>query len=224
MEHAALAELAQRRGSTYWLLSRLVLEAPSSEWLAELDRMLQAATPDPEAPLGAETAGLRDAVHEARADAGVSPKLAVEHTRLFGGLSQSYGPPPPYESVALEGKLPGEATIAVAAAYAGAGFDPPVPQAGPPDHAGAELRFLALLCHRESEAWRSNDRNTALDVVERERAFLDDHVLRWLPDHCEKLVAAANGPYHRAVLTLVARACLLDRDDVEELPLADRTA
>ncbi len=224
MEDAALAELAQRRGSTYWLLSRLVLEAPSPEWLAELDGLLRAVTPDLAAPLGAETTALRDAVHEARADTGASINLAIQHTRLLGGLSQSYGPPPPYESVALEGKLPGEATIAVAAAYAEADFDPPAPEAGPPDHAGAELRFLALLCRRESEAWRSNDRNTALDVVERERAFLDDHVLRWLPDHCEKLVAAAEGTYHRAVLTLVARACLLDREDVEELPLADRTA
>jgi TorA maturation chaperone TorD len=116
-----------------------------------------------------------------------------------------------------EDKLPGEATIAVSAAYAEAGFEPPVPEAGPADHLGAELRFLALLCHRELEAWRVGDLASAAAWVERERAFLDDHVLQWVPQHCERLLALAEAPYHRAMFTLIARACLIDRDDVEEL-------
>lgn len=145
--------------------------------------------------------------------------LDVERTRLLAGLSRSYGAAPPYESVFREDKLPGEATIAVAEAYAQAGFDPPAPEAGPADHLGSELRFLGLLCHRESEAWRAGERDAALAGVERERAFLDDHVLKWVPEHCERLLALAESPYHRAMFTLIGRACLIDRDDVAELPL-----
>ena len=219
MESAALADIAQRRSRTYWLLSRLVLEAPDPVFLAEVGAALESSVLDPEVPLGAETVALRDAIRDALANPAVSSALAVERTRLLCGLAKSYGAPPPYESVFREDKLPGESTIAVTQAYSEAGFEPPVPEAGPADHLGAELRFLALLCHREAEAWGSDEHPDASGWVERERAFLDDHVLLWIPEHCEHLVALAESTYHRAMLTLIARACLIDRDDVAELPL-----
>ncbi len=219
MESAALADIAQRRSRTYWLLSRLVLEAPGAAFLTELGTALDSSVLDPEAPLGAETVALRDAIRAARADSAARAALAVERTRLLSGLAKSYGAPPPYESVFREDKLPGESTIAVTQAYAEAGFEPPVPEAGPADHLGAELRFLALLCHREGEAWRSGEHSDASAWVERERAFLDDHVLQWVPEHCQRLVALAESSYHRAMLSLIARACVIDRDDVAELPL-----
>ena len=219
MESAALADLAQRRSRTYWLLSRLVFEAPSGAFLAELGAALDGATPDLEAPLGAETAAFRDAVREARADTSAPAGFEVERARLLAGLAKSYGAPPPYESVFREDKLPGESTIAVTTAYAEAGMEPPAPDVGPADHLGAELRFLALLCHRESEAWQASDRGAAATWIERERAFLDEHVLQWVPEHCQRLVALAESSYHRAVFSLIARACMVDRDDVAELPL-----
>ena len=219
MESAALADIAQRRSRTYWLLSRLVLEAPDPVFLAEVRAALENSVLDPEAPLGAETVALRDAIREALANPTAPAALAVERTRLLCGLAKSYGAPPPYESVFREDKLPGESTIAVTQAYAEAGFEPPVPEAGPADHLGAQLRFLALLCHRESEAWRSEGHSDASAWVERERAFLDDHVLQWVPEHCQRLVALAESSYHRAMLSLIARACVIDRDDIAELPL-----
>ena len=219
MQTTALADIARRRSRTYWLLSRLVLESPSSATLAELGASLGGAALAAEDPLGAETIALRDAVCTTGVDADSLVTLNVERTRLLAGLAKGQGAPPPYESVFLEDRLPGEATIAVSEAYADAGFDPPAAEAGPADHLGAELRFLALLCHRESEAWQAGERGPALAGVERERAFLDGHVLRWVPQHCERLLALAESPYHRALFTLIGRACLIDRDDVAELPL-----
>lgn len=224
METAALAAIAQRRSGTYWLLSRLVLEAPGSAFLAELAATLDTVPPDATPPLGSETLALRDAVRGASAAPEAPMALAVEHTRLLAGLAKHYGAPPPYESVLREDKLPGESTIAVSAAYAEAGFDPPVPEAGPADHLGAELRFLALLCHREREAWQTGERAAAAAWVERQRAFLDDHVLQWVPQHCQQVLEFAETPYHRAMFTLIARACLVDRDDVAELALCGADA
>ena len=224
METAALADIAQRRSRTYWLLSRLVLEAPSPEFLAELGGALDGAPPDAGLPLGYETIALSKAVKEAHADPGAPETIGVERTRLLAGLSRAHGAPPPYESVFREDKLPGESTVAVSAAYAEAGFEPLVPEAGPADHLGAELRFLALLCQCELAAWRGGERAAAAAWVERERAFLDDHVLQWVPQHCERLLALAEAPYHRAMFTLIARACLIDRDDVEELAVHCATA
>ena len=224
MQTAALADIAQRRSHTYWLLSRLVLEAPSAAFLAELRGALDRAPPDAALPLGPETIALSDAVSAALADPCTPAPLDVERTRLLAGLSRTHGAPPPYESVFREDKLPGESTVAVSAAYAEAGFEPLVPEAGPADHLGAELRFLALLCQCELAAWRGGERAAAAAWVERERAFLDDHVLQWVPQHCERLLALAEAPYHRAMLTLIARACLVDRDDVEELAVHGATA
>ncbi len=223
MEAAALADIAQRRARTYWLLSRLVLEAPGALLLAELGDALERGVGDPETPLGVETLALRDAVRRARTETADLEALNVERTRLLAGLAANYGAPPPYESVFRENKLPGESTIAVAAAYAEAGIAPPVPETGPADHLGAELRFLALLCQRESEAWQAADHAVAVAWIERERAFLDDHVLQWVPEHCQRLVALATSPYHGAMFSLIARACLIDRDDVAELPMYGAT-
>jgi len=217
METAALAAIAQRRSRTYWLLSRLVLEPPGPGFLAELVIALEGAPLDAAAPLGGETLAFRAAVRAACADSAAPNALGVERTRLLAGLSRDHGAPPPYESVLREGKLPGEATIAVSAACAEAGFEPLVPDAGPADHLGTEIRFLALLCLRESEAWQAGERVSAAAWVERERTFLDDHVLQWVPQHCDRLIALAETPYHRAMFTLIARACLIDRDDVAEL-------
>ena len=217
METAALAAIAQRRSRTYWLLSRLVLEPPGRGFVVELAAAFERSPLDVAAPLGSETLAFSAAVRAACADPGASDALGVERTRLLAGLSRDHGAPPPYESVLREDKLPGEATIAVSAACAEAGFEPLVPDAGPADHLGTEIRFLALLCLRESEAWQAGERASAAAWVERERTFLDDHVLQWVPQHCDRLIALAETPYHRAMFTLIARACLIDRDDVAEL-------
>lgn len=217
MDGAGLAEIAQHRSQTYWLLSRLILEAPSLSLFGELGGLLGSVPAESVGLLAEETRALLQSIGDAGTDASAIEALAVERTRLFAGLSKGYGAPPPFESVARENKLPGECTIAVAGLYAEAGFDPPAPEAGPPDHLGAELRFMALLCFREAEAWRTDDRAAAGEWVERERAFLDEHLLLWAPQHCQRLLALAQTPYHRALATLVARACLIDRDDVIEL-------
>jgi TorA maturation chaperone TorD len=220
----ALAESAARRSRTYWLLARLVLERPGAALLAELDSTLppaaEAAAKDE--PLADEVGRLGAAVRAALGDPKALETLEVDYTRLFAGLAKSSGAPAPFESVALESRLMGDSTFAVEAAYRDAGFEPPVPEAGPPDHLGAELRFLSLACYREMEAWQAGDRAAAAGWVERERRFLDEHLLAWVPRHCERLAPIAETPFYRAVVSLIGRACLVDREDVTLL--LDQTA
>lgn len=220
----ALAESAARRSRTYWLLARLVLERPGAALLAELDSTLppaaEAAAKDE--PLADEVGRLRVAVRAALGDPMAFAALDVDYTRLFAGLAKSSGAPAPFESVALESRLMGDSTFAVEAAYREGGFDAPVPEAGPPDHLGAELRFLSLACYQEMEAWQAGDRAAAASWVERERRFLDEHLLAWAPRHCKRLAQVAETPFYRAVVSLIGRACLADREDVTLL--LDQTA
>jgi putative dimethyl sulfoxide reductase chaperone len=222
--HPALAESAARRSRTYWLLARLVLERPDAALLVELDSTLPAATEarDQTEPLADEVRCLGTAVRAALGEPDALEALEVDYTRLFSGVAKRDGAPAPFESVALESRLMGDATIAVEAAYQEAGFDAPVPDAGPPDHLGAELRFLSLACYREMEAWQKGDRAAAAVWVEREQRFLDEHLLAWVPRYCERLAPIAETPFYRAAVSLIGRACLVDREDVTLL--LDQTA
>jgi TorA maturation chaperone TorD len=216
LKQEALAEAAARRSRTYWLLARLVLERPDAALLAELDSTLSSAAEAPakDEPLADEVGRLGAAVRAALGDPKALVALEVDYTRLFGGIAKRHNLPAPFESVALESRLMGDATVAVEAAYREAGFDAPVPEAGPPDHLGAELRFLSLASYREMEAWQAGDRAAAAGWVERERDFLDEHLLAWVPRHCERLAQAAETPFYRAAVSLIGRACLVDREDV----------
>ena len=212
----ALAESAARRSQTYWLLARLVLERPSMTLLAELDSTLPTAQVGfaKDEPLAEEVAQLVATARVVLGDPTALETLEVDYTRLFAGLSSTYGAPAPFESLALESRLMGDSTLAVEGAYRNAGLDPSVPEAGPPDHLGVELRFLSLVCFQEMEAWQAGDSATAAGWIERERCFLDEHLLVWVPMHCERLAQVAQTPYYRAVASLLDRACRIDREDV----------
>ena len=212
---AHLAEVAGRRGRSYWLLARGFSEPPSRTLFGDLITALGPVSLAE--PLAAETVAFADAVQAALGNDEYSEALAIEYTRLFGGLSASYGAMPPFESVAREGNWGGDTVVAVVAAYAEANVVPPLHEASPQDHIGAELRFLAIACHRESEAWRAGDTGTAMEWVRRERDFLDQHLLCWIPEYCRKVADMAEAPFYRALLALTPRACELDREDVDTI-------
>jgi TorA maturation chaperone TorD len=213
-EAAEQAADAQRRGATYWLLARLILEAPTSALLEELKQTLDSSAIDSAQPLGPEVLALREAVSAATAGSPADTDLQVEHTRLWRGLSKQYGPPPPYESVIREDRLPGDATTAAAAEYASAGLDPEVADAGPADHLAVELRYLALCSTQEAAAWKAEDRALAAEWNGRQLRFLDEHLLRWAPAHCAEVGESARTRYHRAVAALLARALALGRSEL----------
>lgn len=212
---ATLAEIAGRRSRTYWLLARGFAEAPSRALFSEL---IAAMGPvDPVELLGEETAAFADAAQAALRMDDESVVLPIEFTRLFGGMSESYGGMPPFESVVREGRWGGDTVLALTAAYADADIVPPLPEASPVDHLAAELRFLAIACHREGEAWQADNTQAAMDWVRRERDFLDQHVLRWVPAYCEESGNMAETAFYCALLVLTPRACLLDREDIDTI-------
>jgi putative dimethyl sulfoxide reductase chaperone len=208
------AAIAARRSSTWWLLSRLVTEAPLAPWLDELDSVLASVDPDPTTPLGPESAALLAALRAARVEPEGLTALAVDRTRLLAGVFQNDQLPAPYETVALGDAMNTERVLDVIDAYANAGFDNHAPELGPPDYLGTELRFMALLCYREMEARRGEDAGMAPAWLRRQRRFMDEHLLAWVPAHCECLAAQAATPFYGSVATLLARACRIDRDDI----------
>lgn len=216
MEVAAFQSVAARRSALYWLLAEFFLTCPSQTLVERLRKDLAGLAGNAAVdPLAAGLAAVRDALPEP-ADAAAVEQLAIEHTRLFGGISPRHGLSPPYESVQRETAAAAELAAAVSACYSDAGLaaiDPSVP----PDHLGVELRFMALLCHDEMQEWQRDDAGKAVQSLGRQRDFLDDHVLQWVPGYLRLVQTQAQHAFFRGVATLALDAVPADRALLEEM-------
>jgi TorA maturation chaperone TorD len=124
-------------------------------------------------------------------------ELGSEFTRLFSGVQESLGPPPPFESVWREDRLIGESTAQVVAAYAKSGFADIAPEAGPQDHVAVELAL------REAEAWQSDDRAVAHQRLIQQSDFLKQHLAVWAPRWADAIIQQARLPLFAALAGLL---------------------
>lgn len=216
MNAVVLSGVAARRSALYWLLAEFFLTCPSQALVERLRKDLAGLAGDTGIdPLAAGLAAIRDALPE-NADAAAIDQLAIEYTRLFGAISPSYGLPPPYESVQRETADPAELAVMVATCYANAGFAT-IDQAVPPDHLGVELKFMTMLCHAEMQEWQHNNAGKAMQLLGRQRNFLDDHVLKWVPDYLRLVHTQAQHVFFRGVAALVLGAIPADRALLDEM-------
>lgn len=211
------AAIAARRSALYWLFAEIVLTCPDRGLVERLRRELQAPFGDVN-PVSVQLEQARRTLPQPE-DAAQIERLAVEHTRLFGGLKEGYGLPPPLESIHDEDALAPEVMTEVARCYEDAGFalnD----RSTPADHLGLELRFMALLCHREAESWHANDSALAMQTRARQRDFLQAHLGRWAPGRWQETVTAARHDFYRRVAAIAADMLLDDCALAEETQAA----
>ncbi len=130
----------------------------------------------------------------------VKTELAVERTRLLRGIKPGYSPPPPYESVyvGLDNQPNMQSSVAVRQAYAEAGVGLPEDLHDQPDFIGFELDFMRHLAEQESQAWDGGEEK-ALPLLDKEHAFLEQHILRWVPRFCDVMVEQAQLDFYRGV-------------------------
>ena len=210
---AALSASAKQRSQTYWWLSDLFLAAPEAAGIATICAQAAEASSSP------EEFAFKDHLSEmAAALAHVTPAaLGVEHARLFAGLSEFYGPAPPFESMHAGVPVQGDSIPSMVDAYQAAGFDridiPAVPQ----DHLAVALRFMALLAAQESAAWNVRDWEQLRLVLARQQTFLDDHLLPWVPAYCERIATEAREPFFAAMALMTAETLALDRENIDDL-------
>ena len=211
-------DIAASRSRTYWLLSDVYLHRPDAGCMERVRVALGDSAPAVPEAAGDIFDGLRETLHAIGDE-----RLLVEHTRLFGGLREGYGPPPPFESVHRQSRVPGDITTAVLRAYAAAGFGIIHAGAGPQDHLGVELRFMALAAHDELEAWRRGDDDAAIANLARQGAFLEQHLRAWVPGYCRRLAEQAREPFYTEIAKLTGRVIEDDHALVSAM-LADAAA
>jgi TorA maturation chaperone TorD len=157
----AAAELALARSRSYALLADLFLQGLTAGTLPYLQAIPEIA-----------------AVLPPDFD---QDEAAADHYQLFGFNVF------PYQSIFLHpaGLLGGPITDEVVRSYNQAGFatGPAGSQAADesPDHLGYELRLMTFLCAAEADAWDDGLPFVVTALAVTQRAFLDQHLLQWLP-------------------------------------------
>jgi len=67
----------------------------------------------------------------------------------------------------------------------------------PADHLAVELEYMAFLCGREAEAW-GRGTEEARELLDRERNFLNRHLVRWVPEFARSLAEQEAAAVYRA--------------------------
>jgi TorA maturation chaperone TorD len=88
------------------------------------------------------------------------------------------------------------------------------------DHVAVELEFLAYLCDREASLWSAAAAKSARELRSHQRAFVDDHLGRWLPEFCRRLRECAAQSFYGHMAELCDGWLSLDHGS-GYAPLAD---
>ena len=173
--------------TTLGLLSNMYLCKPTREAIQNWKTLLDENVPD-------LMLGLKGAIDEIDQNSEQELEdLLWEYTRLFIGPYKL--PCPPWESVYTSAKrlMMQEAYDEVQDLYNELGLkmgDPNIM----PDHIGAELNFLAVLFGNLHN--NPGKRVYYKDIAKR---FLDEHLMRWLPQFISDMEEAANLKFYKAL-------------------------
>jgi TorA maturation chaperone TorD len=152
-------------------------------------------------------------------------ELNREYLRLFGGLPRDSGVPPPYESVWRgEGRLMGKTAMDVLKTYGDVGRGMTSRVSEPPDHIGIELTYVSYLCSKEAGARKSGDADAEIRYLRMQYDFLRQHILKWVPDFCEKIAKSDRTGFYGGIVTLTKEFVLADSEIIlEELKSASNS-
>jgi len=208
-----MANLAQARSRVYGFLGAVFNRLPDDQFAASLSSPEVATFLSSLGEGEDQSEDMQEGLRLMKAFIGASKgkpveelktELAVERTRLLRGIKPGYGPPPPYESVyaatALEAQ--GQTTFNVKNIYAAAGAALPDDIHDQPDFIGFELDFMRHLTEKEAQAWAGGNAEEVMKLTEKERAFLEEHILCWVPRFCDLMFEQAQLDFYRGIARL----------------------
>jgi TorA maturation chaperone TorD len=212
-----LAVLCGQRAGTYTLLARLFARELDGDALAGLR-----ASRFP-AQTGTEKVdeGFRlVATYLSRSGAAAEHELACDFARCFMGQGNTATTAAyPYESVYTSpGRLlMQDARDEVLAVYRSECVDKAEGWTVGEDHLAAELEFMQVLSERCAAAAAQGDTEVLAHNVQVQRAFLADHLMRWVPDFVRLVQRFSKTDFYRGLATLTEGFLALDAEVLDEL-------
>jgi TorA maturation chaperone TorD len=146
--------------------------------------------------------------------------MSVEYARLFIGPGKHISP---HESIhhkkasAKWGQLWGDSTVEVKNFIETSGLEYKPEYKGLPDHISVELEFMQQVTLREEQAWKEKDEEGALYCTKIEKLFIEEHLGRWIPDFCEKVVQEAELPFYRAMAALTKHFIEFEKKEINRV-------
>lgn len=87
----------------------------------------------------------------------------------------------------------------------------------PEDHISAQMHFLSLLSRQTCDALMTDDEDLAMEKIESQLHFLEDHLMRWVPRVCDDLFNAGDFTIYKALAKLTAGFVEIDHRFLAEL-------
>ena len=203
VEGCELVDFMTRRARTYGLLARIFRVEVDGKFLEELRHLkFPTSTGNEHVDYGYRTMYnyLKGTWEDTLLD------LARDYARTFighgnNGRSAAY----PFESVHTSEKrlLMQDARDAVLAAYRSEMITLVNEHNEPEDHMGFELAFSAVLLRRAVEALAAGNTARAIELVEKERAFVRDHLGVWAPEFASDVKRIAQTGFYRALADIL---------------------
>jgi TorA maturation chaperone TorD len=205
----------KNRAATYALLSRLLREEVSAESLRRLRKVREGADDSEAAGEGLILLDRYLSKTESHEEQNVLDELATDYAGLF--LNAGDRPVHPYESVysSPERLLMQRARVEVRQIYAASGL---VLSGGnePEDHIALEMEYMNHLCSRTVNASEKGDEESVRAYLKSQRAFLENHLLRWARQFSEDLMRFAATDFYRALGCLIRDFLELEKEFVAE--------
>lgn len=223
-DHADWAPVLMGEALLFGLLGRVLYTNPAREWLEPLatdglfDDVPFAGSQDSTRHGLALLSGWAAAVSEAGLSDEMLKALRVDFAHLFVGERRMAVPA--WESVYFspERLTFQDETVDVRRWYERFGVQPSMQGKEPEDHIAFELSFVAYCAERAVEALESGDESAFGELLAAQRAFLEQHLLRWGWKWAELARDHAATDFYRG-LALLVRGGLLELSDVFGLPI-----
>ncbi len=217
---ASLRPLLEVRTSAYDLLRLTFLAEPSRAFVESL----KGGGPLRDFPFADESRLLFEGAAEAAdwmsrpdaADDAFFEALHWDYTRMFIGPYEL--PAPPWESAYLndERLLFQKETLEVRRAYLKYDLLPRELGREADDHLGLELDFMLRLSRLAAERAEAEDAPGLAQVLQDQAAFLEDHLLRWVPQLTHDIAAGAETGFYRGMARVLQGFLEVDRQAVQE--------
>ena len=205
------AEGARIRSNIYGFLSSMFREEISAERLSQIK--------DPAIKEVLSEMGIQYDIFSKKDQDQLLEDLAVEYTRLFLGPDKHISP---HEAVHHQrddgdwGVHWGGSTVDVKKFIETTGLEYKQEYSGMPDHISVELDFMKEAAGREAKALEEKDWEGALYCQKMEKKFIYDHLIKWIPAFCDKIITQAEISFYGDLADVTKDFITLESEEIDQ--------